>query len=270
MSAFGQGDDGDPGPAVSVVVPCYNEEAVIGESYRRLEAACAGTLESYEIIFGNDGSDDGTLALLEELAAADPRVRVTSHAVNRGAGFTYREMYAAARGEVIVQMDADMAMPPAEVLGRLLPALGGAEMAVASRYRGVRPDYPLKRRVFSRGYRWLVHLLFRLDVADTQTGFLAFRRRILDEFTLVSDGFEMLLELIARTQAAGFRIVEVGLPWHHDTRSGETDVWRESLKMLAGTLKVRLLLWRRGSAVAGDGEGAQPGDGAKGGERCRT
>lgn len=233
----------DAGLDLSVAVPCYNEERIIDKSYELLKAACDKTGADYEIIFGNDGSSDDTLSLIKALAQADPRVKVTGHYPNRGAGYTYREMYAAASGKVIVQMDADMAMPPDVALPGLLDALGRVDVAVGSRYRGIKADYPLKRRVFSRGYALLTRLLFNLDVADTQTGFLGFHRRILDFVDLRSDGFELLLELIAQANAAGLSIEEVGLPWYHDTSSGETDVWRESVKMLSGTLRLR---WRLG------------------------
>ena len=56
---------------------------------------------------------------------------------------------------------------------------------------------------------------------------------------LSADGFEILVEFIAQANAAGFRVAEVGLPWIHDTTSGETEVWSESMKMLAGTLRVK-------------------------------
>lgn len=227
------------GPMVSIVVPCYNEEAVIGNSYKRIDDACRAQGIAYEVIFGNDGSTDKTLELIQSLAEAEPAVKITSHYPNRGAGYTYREMYDSARGDIIVQMDADMAMPPEIGLPKLLESLAGADMAIGSRYAGVRADYPLKRRVFSRGYIMFTRLLFNLEVTDTQTGFLAFYKKILTALDPRSDGFEFLVEFIAQAHAGGYKVVEVGLPWHHDTTSGETDVWRESTKMLLGTLRAR-------------------------------
>ena len=118
----------------SVAVPCYNEEPVIAASYRRLKATCQAQGAGYEIIFGNDGSSDGTPGILEEIAAADSCVKVTSHYPNRGAGYTYREMYKKARGEIIIQTDADLAMPPEVSVPALLGALEGADVAVGSRF----------------------------------------------------------------------------------------------------------------------------------------
>lgn len=227
------------GPSLSVAVPCYNEEAIIEASYRRIKNTCEAQDISYEIIFGNDGSTDSTLAMLEQIAAADSAVLVTSHFPNRGPGFTYREMYEAARGEIIIQMDCDLAMPVEESMPAFLKALKSVDVAVGSRYVGIKADYPLKRRIFSRGYTMLTRMLFDMSVVDTQTGFMAFYRKILPSLDLNADGFELLVEFIAQANAIGYRVAEVGLPWFHDTTSGETEVWSESVKMLAGTLRVK-------------------------------
>jgi len=233
-------------PIFSVGIPCYNEEAIIEASYRRVKDTCEAQGVTYEIIFGNDGSTDRTLELLRDIAAADSSVRVTSHDPNRGAGFTYREMYKAARGEIIIQMDADLAMPVEVAIPTFLEALKDADMAIGSRYVGIKADYPLKRIIFSRGYTMLTRVLFNLDIVDTQTGFMGFYQKILPALDLQVDGFEMLVEFIAQANYAGFKLVEVGLPWFHDTTSGETEVWSESMKMLAGTLRLKRRLNRRG------------------------
>lgn len=230
---------------LTVVVPCYNEEAVIKNSYRRLRATCESLAADYEIILGNDGSSDGTLEILKEIAANDGRVIVTSHHPNRGAGYTYREMYAEAGGDIVIQADADLAMPPEAALPALLAALADADVAVGSRYVGVKAEYPLKRKLFSRGYILLNRILFKLDVKDTQTGSMAFYRNMLPSLDLQADGFEMLLEFVVQAEAAGLKVAEVGLPWRHDTTSGETDVWRETARMLAGTIRLRRRLGRR-------------------------
>lgn len=248
MNAAAPDTDPARAPRLSAVVPCYNEEVIIRNTYASLKDVLNSTGESYEIVFGNDGSTDATPAILDEIASADGAVRLTGHYPNRGTGFTYREMYGAARGDIIIQMDADLAMPPATAVPAFLEALARADVAVGSRYGAEKTDYPLTRRVFSRGYISLIRVMFRLGISDTQTGFVAFQRRVLDELDLKSDGFEILVEFFAQAQEAGFRIVEVDLPWIHDTRSGETNVWKESVRMLSGTLRVRreLSVYRKG------------------------
>lgn len=227
-------------PMLTIAIPCYNEENILDANYRTLKETCEAQGMPYEIIFGNDGSADRTLEMIEGFAAADQQVRVTSHFPNRGAGFTYREMWQAARGEIIIHMDADLAMPAEVALPTLLAALkDGADLAVGSRYVGIKAEYPLKRVIFSRGYTMLTRLLFNLDVVDTQTGFIGFYKRILPALDPRSDGFEILVEFIAQANEAGFTVAEVGIPWIHDTTSGETEVWSESIKMLTGTLRVK-------------------------------
>jgi dolichol-phosphate mannosyltransferase len=227
-------------PMLTIAIPCYNEENILEANYKRLKDTCESQGMPYEIIFGNDGSVDRTLEMIEGYAASDSNVRVTSHFPNRGAGYTYREMWRAARGEIIIQMDADLAMPAEVTVPTLLAALNdGADIAVGSRYVGIKAEYPLKRVIFSRGYTMITRLLFNLDVVDTQTGFIGFYKRILPELDPRSDGFEILVEFIAQANEVGFRIAEVGIPWFHDTTSGETEVWSESVKMLTGTLKVK-------------------------------
>ena len=226
-------------PQLTVVVPCYNEEAIIRRTYGRLSEALAHSCEGYEIIFGNDGSCDATPEILADIAAADDCVRLTGHYPNRGAGYTYREMYRIARGEIIIQMDADLAMPAEAAIPAIRRALTDADVAVGSRYGAEATEYPLLRKIFSRGYIGIVKVLFRLKVSDTQAGLIGFRREVLDELDLRSEGFEILVEFVAQAQEAGFHIVEVNLPWVHDKSSGETNVWKESVKMLVGTVQVR-------------------------------
>lgn len=255
------GRDTPAGPLLSMVIPCYNEEAVVRDTHGRLKAACEALGSAYEIIFGNDGSSDRTLPELEAIAAKDSAVRVVSHFPNRGAGYTYRQMYAAARGGIIVQMDADLAVPPEVALPALMDTLRDCEVAVGSRYAGITPDYPLKRRIFSRGYILINQLLFNLEVLDTQTGCIGFYRDILPLLDLRADGFEALLEFIVQAQGCGLRVTEVGLPWFHDTTSGETAVLSESVKMLAGTLKLRCRLgrkWHSGCGAQMTNEEAMP------------
>jgi dolichol-phosphate mannosyltransferase len=224
---------------LSIVIPCFNEESVVRDTYAKLRQVLDGIDASSEIIFGNDGSSDATPAILEEIAGADEGVRLTSHYPNRGTGYTYREMYQAAMGEIIIQMDADLAMPAEVAVPALMESLVDADVAVGSRYGAETTEYPLLRKVFSRGYIGMIKMLFRLEVSDTQTGFIGFRRTVLEELDLRSDGFEILVEFIAQAQESGMRIVEVNLPWVHDTASGETNVWKESVKILTGTVRVK-------------------------------
>lgn len=120
-------------PVYSVVIPCYNEEEVIAESYKRLDAVMRSMKEPYELVFVNDGSKDATSGLLNQLADEDKNVRVLHFARNAGhqvavsAGLDY------ASGDAIVIIDADLQDPP-----ELIPQMadlwrGGAQVVYGQR-----------------------------------------------------------------------------------------------------------------------------------------
>ncbi|NLC33276.1 MAG: glycosyltransferase family 2 protein [Clostridiales bacterium] len=99
-------------PVYSVVIPCYNEEEVITESYRRLTDALLLLNESYELIFINDGSKDKTSAMLDELADEDTHVRVIHFARNAGHQIAVSAGLDYAAGDAVVIIDADLQDPP--------------------------------------------------------------------------------------------------------------------------------------------------------------
>ncbi len=99
-------------PTYSVIVPCYNEEAVLGETHRRLTAVMQGMHEPYEIVYVNDGSKDRTSALLDDLAQADQNVRVVHFARNAGHQIAVSAGLDYASGDALVIIDADLQDPP--------------------------------------------------------------------------------------------------------------------------------------------------------------
>jgi dolichol-phosphate mannosyltransferase len=109
---------GSRAPAVSIVAPCYNEAECLGEFHQRSAAAaraCCG--EDFEIVLVDDGSRDGTWALIDAIAAADPRVVGVRLMRNHGHQLAASAGLALARGERVMLIDADLQDPP-ELLGR--------------------------------------------------------------------------------------------------------------------------------------------------------
>ncbi len=120
-------------PTLSVVAPCFNEEGVLHELYRRISAVLDGAGESWELVLVNDGSRDRTPEIMRELHAADPRVKVVDFARNFGhqiavtAGMNY------AQGDSVVLIDADLQDPPELILEMLAKWREGYEVVYAIR-----------------------------------------------------------------------------------------------------------------------------------------
>jgi undecaprenyl-phosphate 4-deoxy-4-formamido-L-arabinose transferase len=133
-------------PWLSVVIPVYNEEGSLAELHRRLQAVLEKLPETAETIFVDDGSTDGSVNILDEIGASDPRVSVVELAYNAGQHGAVLAGFQVARGEVIVTLDADLQNPPEEIPKLLAKIREGYE--VVGGVRQGRRD-PLHRRIFS-------------------------------------------------------------------------------------------------------------------------
>ncbi len=224
--------------SVSVVIPCYNEEPVIERSYRRVKEVLEKSGADYEIIIANDGSTDDSASILRAIAARDPKFVLVDYAQNRGMGYACRKMYRAASKDVVIEMDADLAMDPQDTVPAFLPELDQADCIVASRYLGVKADYPLRRRIASRVYYGINRTLFAFSLKDTQSGFFGIRRQVLQGLELFSDGFEIHVEMFARLERSGFTIREIPVRFVHQTESGEVSVLRAAPRMFLGSLRI--------------------------------
>jgi glycosyltransferase involved in cell wall biosynthesis len=224
---------------LSVVVPCFNEAAIVEATAGRLLAVLPSFAADFEVVFCDDGSTDGTGGLLRGLAARHAAVRVVGYPANRGAGHAFRAALAASAGRHVLHMDADLAVDPAEACRACLAGLAAHDLVFCSRYAGVRADYPLRRRLPSLAYRALYRGLLGVGVSDAMSGFFGLRREAAPP--LVSDGFEVYLELLVKARRAGLRVAEAPVAFAHRTESGEFSVLRQGPRQVMGTLRV----WRR-------------------------
>ena len=227
---------------ISVVIPCYDEESIIARSYARVKKALELQTRDYEIIIANDGSTDRSAEILRQIAAVDPRFVLIDYPRNRGMGYACRQMYRRASKDLVIQMDADLAMDPEDTVPAFVHELASFDCVVASRYSGIKADYPLRRRIASRGYQMLTLALFGLPLKDTQSGFLGVRKQALQALHLTADGFEIHVEMYAKLLRAGFSIKEIPIRFVHQTESGEVSVFKAAPKMLVGSLRIRYAL----------------------------
>ena len=227
-------------PSISVVIPCYNEELIIDRSYRRVKGVLEREFPDHEIIIANDGSADNSGRILQGIAVHDPKLVLIDYQPNRGMGFACRQMYRRAAKDLIIEMDADLAMDPQDTILAFVKELKTVDCVVGSRYAGLRADYPLRRRIASRSYYMVNHLLFHFSLKDTQSGFFGIHRPALQDLDLHSDGFEIHVEMFAKLERAGASVKEIPVRFIHQTESGEVSVFRAAPRMFLGTLRI----WR--------------------------
>ena len=228
-----------PGRVV-VVIPTYNEAENIAWIVTRVRRV----LPQADVLVVDDGSPDGTGRIADELAAADPQVRVVHRSVKEGLGAAYLHGFRVAleRGyDVIGEMDADGSHQP-EQLPRLLAALEDADLVLGSRWvpGGSVVNWPWARQALSRGGNLYTRLLLGIPVRDATGGFRLFRRTTLEKIDLASVrsvGYCFQADLAWRTVEAGLRVREVPIQFVERTR-GESkmspDVAVESLRRITG------------------------------------
>lgn len=180
---------------LSVVVPTYNEAGSIPKLAERLRAALDG--REWELVVVDDGSPDGTADIAAALAPRVP-VHVVRRAGKGGLASAVVAGFNAARGDVLVVMDADLSHPPETVPALAAAIDAGADLAVGSRYvrGGGVMDWPWRRRLVSRVACLMGNAL--VPVRDATSGFFALRRSVVDGVKLNPIGFKIGFEVIAR------------------------------------------------------------------------
>jgi glycosyltransferase involved in cell wall biosynthesis len=177
--------------------------------------------EDWEIVLVDDASGDGTVAVAEARAVAEPRIRVVRHAANLGLGGALKSGFAAASKEWVLYSDCDLPWDLDET-GRVFRAaeLTGAD--VVSGYRHDRTGEGTLRTIYSFLYNGLVHLAFSFPIRDVNFSCKLIRRSLLEGLPLASDGSFIDAELLVRLRNRGGRIQQVGLDYFPRTRGVST------------------------------------------------
>jgi dolichol-phosphate mannosyltransferase len=213
-------------PRVLVSLATYNERdnlaPLIREVHTRVPAA--------DVLVIDDGSPDGTGQIADELAAADPRVRVLHRPGKLGLGTAILAAmrYAIGNGyDLLINMDADFSHHP-RYLPALLAGMGRHDVMIGSRYTpgGGAVNWPLPRRLMSRGVNLMVRLLLRVPVRDASGSYRCYRVAKLKETDLhhlLSRGYSFQQEVLYRCRRAGCRIGETPIVFEN-RRAGASKV----------------------------------------------
>ena len=200
---------------ISAVMPAFNEESNLEQSVGRMAAALAAQARAFEVIVVDDGSRDGTAAVLERLKPIHPNLRVVRHPVNRGYGAALRSGFAAARYPWIFLEDADNQFDTADVAILLARA---ADADIVAGYREQRRD-PLLRRLNAWAFFTLVTILFGRLTRDVNCAFKLMRRDLLERMALHSEGALINTEVFVLARQLHARVVEVPIQ-HYPRTSG--------------------------------------------------
>lgn len=200
--------------SITAFFPAYNDGGTISSMVIAALITLPKVTDDYEVIVVNDGSQDYTGEMLEELERAYSQVRIVNHPTNKGYGSALRTGFSAAKKEWIFYTDGDAQYYPRELV-RLVQAVR-RDTDVVNGYKISRQD-PLHRIFIGRLYHHIVRILFGFRLRDVDCDFRLMRRKIFDEVQLHSTSGTICLEMVKKFQDAGYKFEEV--PVHHYHRA---------------------------------------------------
>jgi glycosyltransferase involved in cell wall biosynthesis len=233
-------------PALTIVLPCYNEAAVIVRSLTTLRAWFP---RETQILVIDDGSTDGTAGLARQHAKSqdDDRIQVHIRPANGGKGASIRAAIGQAAGEHVVLVDADLVFGRESIAG-VIQALHDADLAIGNR-RHLESRYSVSVGLFGFLYRrhlagltfnTLVRTAFGLPYRDTQCGLKAFRRDALERLGrwLTIDGFAIDVEMLLAARALGLRVTEVPVTVTYQSAASSVRLIRSAAAISADMLRI--------------------------------
>lgn len=255
-----EGKTGAAAPALSIVIPAWNEARRLPESLRQLRVFFDTHPVDVEILVIVERCEDDTLGAARAAAGDDARVEVIDNLVHRGKGYAVRTGMLRAKGEIVLFMDADLSTPAQEVLAFLThfqqapdtDVLIGSRALARSRIE--KPQNALRRNM-GRLFNALVQVLGVPGISDTQCGFKAFRRAAAREIFLrqTLDGFAFDVEVLMLARALELRVDVLPVHWRNSPQSSVhivLDSWRMLQDLLRVRRRVRRALRRWPAGVA--------------------
>ncbi|HEY8525549.1 MAG TPA: glycosyltransferase family 2 protein [Acidimicrobiales bacterium] len=225
----------DPKPCLSVVMPCFNEQATVETVVEQVLASPW----TAELIIVDDGSTDGTRKILAGID--DPRVRVLLQPYNQGKGAALRRGFAEARADYVVVQDADLEYDPAEYGTLVRPLLKDqADVVYGSRFHSSQPHRVLYfwHSVGNKFLTLLSNMFTNLNLTDMETCYKVFRREVIQSITIEEDRFGFEPEVTAKVAQDGWRVYELGISYNGRTYDeGKKIGWKDGVRAVQCILK---------------------------------
>jgi glycosyltransferase involved in cell wall biosynthesis len=223
-------------PEISVVLPCHNEQENLQPLVHAICEALDPLRRSYEIIFTDDRSSDGTWALLQSMAAADSVIRAQRFEKQSGQSAALWAGMKAARGKIIVTLDSDLQNDPAD-LPKLLEALARADCVCGTRVEARSKGDNFMRIASSRIANGVRNKLSGETITDAGCCYRAFKRECIADIKFFNGGHRFLPTLI---KMEGFTVTEVPIGHHPRVRGkAHYGVWNRLFKSFYDLLAVR-------------------------------
>ncbi len=231
--------------AVTVVLPVYNEQACIGQTFDAV-VAFARRHPSYTFLFVNDGSTDHTRAILADRLkiVQMPQLQMLSYSPRAGKGFAIKTGMNYAEGDYLCYLDSDLAYS-LEHLGALVECLEAQDVAIGSRSLVASNPAVLhwSRRLAGKVYNWISRYALGLGYRDMQAGLKGFRRDVAKELFEQQSlmGFSFDVELIYLAKRQGYRIGQIPaqVSKQHQQKSSKVNLLSDSLHMFKDLLQIR-------------------------------
>jgi dolichol-phosphate hexosyltransferase len=235
-----------PSPQLSIMIPVYNERATVTFAIERVLGATY-PVEDIELVIVDDGSTDGTDAILRDLAAADSRINLVSHGQNGGKGEAIKTAIREANGAYAAIMDADLEYEPSDIGKLLEPVLAGeAEVVFGSRGFESHSSFSFWYVMGNKGVTLVANLLFNCYLADIMTCHKLMPTAIWRELDLQCTGFDIEPEITGKVLAHGHRIFEVPVRYRARGRAeGKKLTAVDGLRVIRTLVECRLEAARR-------------------------
>ena len=234
---------------LSIIIPAYNEEALIVNTLESLRLYMAARPEQYEIIVVDDGSQDKTAASIQDWQEqTNANLQLLINPKNMGKGFSIRRAVQASRGQYVIFIDADLPYELYAIDSFLSALKNGYDLAVGSRVlpgsevRGV----PFYRYMAGQVFSWMVQVVLFTGLPDTQCGFKSFRSEAAKEiFRRTSiDGFGFDVEMLFVARKLEFAIQPIPVHMLEHRQRSRVRLFSDSLRMFSNLFTVRLRDWQ--------------------------
>lgn len=236
-------------PELSIIIPAYNEQALILSTLDSLQTYLSARPEQYEIIVVDDGSQDKTTALIQGWQKSNgANLHLLVNQLNKGKGFSIRRGVLESRGRYVIFIDADLPYE-LEAIDNFLKALrSGCDLAIGSRVlpgsqvNGV----PALRYFAGQVFSWMVQAVLFRGLPDTQCGFKSFRsvaaKEIFRRLTISGFGFDVEMLFVARKLKFAIQPIAVHMIEHR--QRSRVRLFIDSLKMFSNLFLVRWMDWQ--------------------------